>query len=45
MVLRFNLSVSNAYKGVLLGTGPIVDPGFEGSCLFRYTILQGINIP
>ncbi len=30
IALRFNLSVSNAYKGLLLGTGPIVDPGFVG---------------
>ena len=30
MVARFNLKVSNAYKGLLLGTGPIVDPGFVG---------------
>lgn len=49
MVLRFNLSVSNAYKGVLLGTGPIVDPGFEGSLFIplhnltgnKYTIKKG----
>ena len=30
MVLRFNLQVRNVYKGLLLGTGPIVDPGFVG---------------
>ena len=30
LALRFNLSVSNAYKGLLLGTGPIIDPGFVG---------------
>lgn len=30
MVLRFNLRVSHVYKGLLLGTGPIVDPGFCG---------------
>lgn len=30
MVLRFNLKVQNVYKGLLLGTGPIVDPGFVG---------------
>jgi deoxycytidine triphosphate deaminase len=35
MVLRFNLQVSNVYKGLLLGTGPIVDPDFVGK----------INIP
>lgn len=41
MVLRFNLSVSNAYKGVLLGTGPIVDPGFEGSLFIPLHNLTG----
>lgn len=27
---RFNLKIDNVYKGLLLGTGPIVDPGFCG---------------
>jgi len=31
MVLRFNLRVRNAYKGLLLGTGPIIDPGYTGN--------------
>ncbi|MDR1089900.1 MAG: hypothetical protein LBL79_02395 [Prevotella sp.] len=30
IALRFNLMVKHAYKGLLLGTGPIVDPGFVG---------------
>jgi len=30
IVLRFNLKVQHVYKGLLLGTGPIVDPGFAG---------------
>jgi len=30
MVGRFNLKVKYAYAGLLLGTGPIVDPGFVG---------------
>jgi deoxycytidine triphosphate deaminase len=30
LILRFNLRVKNAYKGLLLGTGPIVDPGYTG---------------
>jgi deoxycytidine triphosphate deaminase len=30
LVLRFNLKVQHVYKGLLLGTGPIVDPGFVG---------------
>ncbi len=37
---RFNLRVNWVYKGILLGTGPQVDPGFKGhlSCpLFNLT--------
>ena len=30
IIARFNLSVSYVYKGLLLGTGPIIDPGFIG---------------
>ncbi|MCI9518782.1 MAG: hypothetical protein HFK08_05930 [Clostridia bacterium] len=30
MALRFNLRVKNVYKGLLLGTGPIIDSGFVG---------------
>lgn len=30
LVLRFNLKISHIYKGLLLGTGPIIDPGFQG---------------
>ena len=30
IIARFNLRVTNAYRGILLGTGPIVDPGFVG---------------
>lgn len=27
---RFNLKIDNVYRGLLLGTGPMVDPGFRG---------------
>lgn len=27
---RFNLSIKHVYQGLLLGTGPQVDPGFQG---------------
>lgn len=27
---RFNLKIKHIYQGLLLGTGPLVDPGFEG---------------
>ncbi len=30
IILRFNLNVKHVFKGLLLGTGPIVDPGFQG---------------
>lgn len=30
IALRFNLTIKHIYKGLLLGTGPIVDPGFKG---------------
>lgn len=30
MALRFNLKIKHIYKGLLLGTGPLVDPGFQG---------------
>lgn len=30
IALRFNLKISNVYRGLLLGTGPLIDPGFEG---------------
>lgn len=30
MAVRFNLRITNVHRGLLLGTGPLVDPGFEG---------------
>lgn len=30
MIMRFNLKITHVYKGLLLGTGPIVDPGYVG---------------
>lgn len=30
IVSRFNLKVDHVYKGLLLGTGPVIDPGFRG---------------
>jgi len=30
IALRFNLKVRHVYRGLLLGTGPLVDPGFQG---------------
>lgn len=30
IAVRFNLKIKNIYRGILLGTGPIIDPGFCG---------------
>jgi deoxycytidine triphosphate deaminase len=30
---RFNLRITNVHRGILLGTGPLVDPGFAGHLL------------
>jgi len=30
LALRFNLKITHIYRGILLGTGPLVDPGFVG---------------
>lgn len=30
IALRFNLRVRHVYRGLLLGTGPLVDPGYQG---------------
>ena len=33
IVLRFNLKITHVHRGILLGTGPLVDPGFVGRLL------------
>jgi len=33
IAIRFNLKIRNVHQGLLLGTGPLVDPGFEGHLL------------
>ena len=30
---RFNLHIRHVHKGILLGTGPLIDPGFSGKLL------------
>jgi deoxycytidine triphosphate deaminase len=30
IAIRFNLKIKHIYRGLLLGTGPLVDPGFTG---------------
>jgi deoxycytidine triphosphate deaminase len=33
IALRFNLRIKHVHRGLLLGTGPLVDPGFGGELL------------
>lgn len=33
IALRFNLRITDVHRGLLLGTGPLIDPGFEGNLL------------
>lgn len=33
IAVRFNLKITNVHRGILLGTGPLVDPGYEGKLL------------
>jgi deoxycytidine triphosphate deaminase len=33
IAMRFNLQISHVHRGILLGTGPVVDPGFQGRLL------------
>lgn len=33
IALRFNFRIKHVHRGLLLGTGPLVDPGFEGRLL------------
>ena len=30
IALRFNLKITHVYRGLLLGTGPLIDPGYVG---------------
>lgn len=33
IALRFNLRIKHVHRGILLGTGPLIDPGFDGNLL------------
>jgi deoxycytidine triphosphate deaminase len=33
IAVRFNLRITHVHRGLLLGTGPLVDPGFHGNIL------------
>ena len=42
---RFNLRIREVHKGILLGTGPLIDPGFGGSLLIPLHNLTHRNYP
>lgn len=52
IALRFNLKITHVHRGLLLGTGPLVDPGFCGQLLIplhnltseNYTIKGGDGV-
>jgi len=33
IALRFNLKIRHVHRGILLGTGPLIDPGYRGKLL------------
>jgi len=33
IALRFNLQIHHVHRGLLLGTGPLIDPGFNGTLM------------
>ena len=52
LAVRFNLRVRHVHRGLLLGTGPLVDPGFQGKLMIpihnltenEYTIFEGEDL-
>jgi len=52
IAFRFNLKITNVYRGILLGTGPLVDPGFAGKLSIplhnlttnEYTFIGGVDL-
>jgi hypothetical protein len=38
IAIRFNLRIKHVHRGLLLGTGPLVDPSFGGIFSSHYTI-------
>lgn len=45
LAIRFNLTISMVHRGLLLGTGPLVDPGFEGNLLIPLHNLTSSVLP
>lgn len=45
IAMRFNLTINLVHRGLLLGTGPLVDPGFQGRLLIPLHNLTSQDIP
>jgi deoxycytidine triphosphate deaminase len=45
IAIRFNLRITHVHRGLLLGTGPLVDPGFEGKLLIPLHNLTSSDYP
>ncbi|MEW6147749.1 MAG: dCTP deaminase domain-containing protein [Bradyrhizobium sp.] len=43
IAIRFNLRITHVHRGLLLGTGPLVDPGFHGKLLIPLHNLTSTN--
>ncbi|MFH7321637.1 dCTP deaminase domain-containing protein, partial [Desulfurivibrio sp. D14AmB] len=43
IALRFNLSITHVHRGLLLGTGPLIDPGFCGKIMIPIHNLTNNN--
>lgn len=43
IAIRFNLKITHVHRGLLLGTGPLVDPGFYGRLLIPLHNLTSEN--
>ncbi|MDE5446552.1 hypothetical protein GWG65_35375 [Bradyrhizobium sp. CSA207] len=45
VAIRFNLRITHVHRGLLLGTGPLVDPGFHGKLLIPLHNLTSTDYP
>jgi len=45
IAIRFNLQITHVHRGLLLGTGPLVDPGFCGNLLIPLHNLTSKDYP
>ncbi|MDA8259361.1 MAG: hypothetical protein M0Z99_27610 [Betaproteobacteria bacterium] len=43
IAIRFNLKITHVHRGLLLGTGPLIDPGYKGRLLIPLHNLTSLN--